>query len=524
MQVSIGRRFIESISFNLKKFLAKMRLIEGPVVDLNFLLRYMGYQSFQPGQEEIIRSILSGRDTLVILPTGGGKSLCYQLPAIYFNGLTIVISPLIALMRDQVAALHRKAIPSTYINSSISKKEKTRREELLQMGLFKLLYVAPERFTAKFDTLDSVGVSSFVVDEAHCIDMWGYDFRPDYLRLKDICEELGRPPIVAVTATATHRVRENIIKNLGMQNPRIFVRGFNRPNVSFNVIHCKSTKEKQEKLSELLKKLVNPGIVYVPTIKVAEDVCKFIEEETELEVRPYHGKLDSRFRSGVQDGFSDGLIECIVATKAFGMGIDKQDLRFILHYNMPSDISSYYQEIGRAGRDGNPAVGIMLYCEGDDKVQRRLIRKNAPTEKAFELLWRFILNKSENRKVRLQNNEKTELMLKILKKEGYIDFESNHEIALIKILDETPDRTLDIDFNDLTETEDRKLREVDELLDYINTNTCRRRYIMDYFSDREYSSKVPCCDNCVDNSLISKIKRLWTRGQRQMAVHPDLLT
>ncbi|HJR07034.1 MAG TPA: RecQ family ATP-dependent DNA helicase [Pyrinomonadaceae bacterium] len=344
------------------------------------LRQHFNFEEFRAGQREVIDAILEGHDTVVVMPTGGGKSLCYQLPALMNEGATVVVSPLIALMKDQVDALHARDLPATFINSSIDFEEQKARIAGIRQGKYKLVYVAPERFrSAHFvEALKSANVSLFAVDEAHCVSTWGHDFRPDFLRLKTAIEEIGRPQTIALTATATPHVRADIIEQLGLREPRAFVSGFDRPNLSIRVVH---TQKEREKIA-LVKSLAaesrgGSGIIYSSTRKSVEQVARRLKDAG-LSVVAYHAGMDEAERTRAQDDFMSGRVQMIVATNAFGMGIDKADIRFVIHYHLPGSIEAYYQEIGRAGRDGLPSQCVLLFNYADKRTQDYFIEGSYP--------------------------------------------------------------------------------------------------------------------------------------------------
>ncbi|HZH32592.1 MAG TPA: RecQ family ATP-dependent DNA helicase [Pyrinomonadaceae bacterium] len=344
------------------------------------LREHFGFEDFRAGQREVIDAILAGHDTVVVMPTGGGKSLCFQLPALMNEGATIVVSPLIALMKDQVDALHARNLPATFINSSVDFEEQKARIAGIRQGKYKLVYVAPERFrSAHFvEALKSVNVSLFAVDEAHCVSTWGHDFRPDFLRLKSAIEEIGRPQVVALTATATPHVRADIIEQLGLREPRAFVSGFDRPNLSIRVVHTQKEREKIAHVKTLAAKADGgSGIIYSSTRKSVEQVARRLQDAG-LNVVAYHAGMEEAERTRAQDAFMSGRVQMIVATNAFGMGIDKADIRFVIHYHLPGSIEAYYQEIGRAGRDGLPSECVLLFNYADKRTQDYFIEGSYP--------------------------------------------------------------------------------------------------------------------------------------------------
>lgn len=331
---------------------------------LELLKKYFGYDQFRPMQKEIIGHVLAGGDSLVLMPTGGGKSLCYQLPALKFEELTLVISPLIALMKDQVDVLKANGVPAEFINSTLTQPEVEQIQMRLSKGEIKILYIAPERLTAtgfrKF--LSTLKVSLIAVDEAHCISEWGHDFRPDYRNLRSLRDNFPKTPIIALTATATSKVREDIIKQLELNGAQTFISSFNRSNLTYIV------QPKKNSLDELLlllnKHKGEPAIIYCFSRKGTEELASVLRSE-KFNAHPYHAGLDNAKRKMTQEKFIRDEIQIIVATIAFGMGIDKPDVRLIVHFDLPKSIEGYYQETGRAGRDGLPSKCILFYSYGD---------------------------------------------------------------------------------------------------------------------------------------------------------------
>ena len=338
------------------------------------LSRYFGYRSFRPFQREIAESVLAGRDVVALLPTGGGKSLCYQLPALLQPGLTLVISPLIALMKDQVDALTESGIAATYLNSSIDAQTAAQRIDELDRGAYRLLYVAPERALAPsfIRALDRWNVSLLAVDEAHCVSEWGHEFRPEYRRIAQLRRHLRDVPVLALTATATERVRGDIETALDLRSPERFVAGFNRPNLRYNVF------EKRDARKQLLQwcaaRASESGIVYTQSRNSAEDLAERLSSAG-IPARPYHAGLSAAQRARNQEAFIRDDVRVICATIAFGMGIDKPNVRYVVHYDVPKSIEGYYQETGRAGRDGLPSECALFFSGGDAAKQRHFIRQ-----------------------------------------------------------------------------------------------------------------------------------------------------
>ena len=352
----------------------------GAVPLLSLLKQYFGFTSFRPLQEEIIRDSLAGKDVFALLPTGGGKSLCFQLPAMAQPGLTVVVSPLIALMKDQVDAMQAGGIPATFLNSSLAQNESRVRLRGLHQGEFRLLYVAPERLMLSgfLEDLKRWNVKLIAIDEAHCISEWGHDFRPEYRQIADLRKLFPDVPFMALTATATGRVREDIVTHLKLRDPKCYVASFNRPNLSYRVIP--KNKPYGQLLDFLRARLKESGIVYCQSRKSAERVAAHLTEDG-VKARPYHAGLTPKERSEHQELFLRDDIRVICATIAFGMGINKPNVRFVVHYDLPKNIEGYYQETGRAGRDGLPGECVLLFSAGDVVKQTQFIdEKSGPRE------------------------------------------------------------------------------------------------------------------------------------------------
>jgi len=347
---------------------------------LQALSSYFGYTAFRGGQEPIVRNLLSGRDALCVMPTGAGKSVCYQIPALLLPGITLVVSPLISLMKNQVSALVRCGVPAAFLNSSLTASQYSEALRRMGQGAYKLIYVAPERLLvpAFLELCRRLPVSMLAVDEAHCVSQWGQDFRPDYLKITDFVQELPKRPIVAAfTATATKEVREDICRILNLQDPFQITTGFDRPNLYFGV---RRPEDKQRELLSLLREHSGEsGIVYCATRKLVDETCDLLRDRGYAVTR-YHAGLSDEERKQNQDDFESDRCPVIVATNAFGMGIDKSNVSFVIHYNMPKSLEAYYQEAGRAGRDGEKADCILLYSPADGKLNEFLIRNSAPNE------------------------------------------------------------------------------------------------------------------------------------------------
>lgn len=399
---------------------------------LELLKIHYGYNKLRHGQEEAIDKILNGQSTLVIMPTGGGKSLCYQLPALVFDGVTIVVSPLIALMKDQVDGLNKIGIPASFINSTLSLFETQDRLEKMKAGDYKLVYIAPERFSSQvfMEALAQIKISLFAIDEAHCISQWGHDFRPSYARLGKVIEKIGNPIVAGFTATATPEVKEDILKQLNLKDPQIVITGFARPNLKFKTLNLSDGEKISFLLETVLKDKNSSGIIYAGTRFKVENILNCLEKSG-LSVCAYHGGLDSELRRQVQEDFMSGRKKIVVATNAFGMGIDKSDIRFVIHYEMPGTLEAYYQEAGRAGRDGKLSNCFLFYHSRDRYLQEFFIKGDNPPADSILEIYNFLISHEEDKILATYASLKKHLSedlpemaigtaLKILEKEGYI--------------------------------------------------------------------------------------------------------
>ncbi len=426
------------------------------------LRQYFGHSSFRYGQEEIIDSILSGRDSLGVMPTGAGKSMCYQIPALMMEGTTIVISPLISLMKDQVEALVQSGVPAAYINTSLSKEQYLSTLDYIASGQCRILYVAPERLAVeRFVSLcSSINVPLVAVDEAHCVSQWGQDFRPSYLKISEFISMLPKRPVLAAfTATATKLVRQDIVEILALNDPFRITTGFDRENLYFEV-RSLLPSEKQGVLLRILREAAGrSAIVYCSTRKNVDDVYQFLNLNS-IAAQKYHAGLSGEERRKAQEDFIYDRVNVIVATNAFGMGIDKSDVALVVHYNMPKDIESYYQEAGRAGRDGSPARCILLYSKSDVKTSG------------------FIID------------------------HGYEDSELTDE--------------------QIEELKERDRERLKQMTFYCTTNRCQREFMLRYFGERtgDFCGNCGNCNKLFDTvdrtiaaqKIISCVFRLGQRG------------
>ncbi|HWZ60490.1 MAG TPA: RecQ family ATP-dependent DNA helicase [Gemmatimonadaceae bacterium] len=410
------------------------------------LREQFGYETFRPGQERAVRAVLDGRDTLVVLPTGGGKSLCFQVPALMLPGLTIVMSPLISLMKDQVDALTARGLPAAFINSTLTGAQIADRLARAQRGQLKLLYVAPERFDfgTSAGRLRAMGVSLLAVDEAHCISEWGHDFRPSYRRVGAVREALGFPPTIALTATATPPVRADITRQLGLRDPEEIVTGFDRANLRFSVVPTKNDAEKDASLLDLLRTHTGSGVVYVSTRKAVERITPLLENAG-IPAVGYHAGLDDDTRHQVQDAFMTERVRAVVATNAFGMGIDKRNVRLVVHHAMPGSLEAYYQEAGRAGRDGAPSECVLLHAFQDRFTHEFFIKAAYPDRGIVESVYQSLRAGRAGRIPGKVSPREIEGAVRILAKAGAVleNADESHVIVRLLVSAEGVKRSLD---------------------------------------------------------------------------------
>lgn len=470
-----------------------------------------GLDEFRPGQEEVVRAILAGRDALVIRPTGSGKSLLFQLPAVMLPGLTIVVSPLISLMKDQTDKLEGLGIDALTINSAQTRREQQSAENGVTGGEGKILYVTPERFRDRnfFESLIDREVSLFVVDEAHCVSHWGHDFRPDYMMLGSIVERLGRPPVVALTATATPSVQEDIITQLRMRDPMRSVTGLIRPNLYLEVRRTVNADMKDRVLHDILHEVDGTGIIYVATVKEATRLHELMRQRWSVGV--YHGKLSAKQRTETQEAFMKGALRAVIATNAFGLGIDKPDIRFVVHFDFPGSPEAYYQEAGRAGRDGIVARCIVLYRVEDRRVQSYFLGGKYPSLEEAAAVAR-VVNRVEARvstpldEIALAADvprRKARIVLELLKRHGAMrEYRGGSWERIAADVSR-----VDVGY-DILDYETRRLKDQEKLeamVAYCRTARCRTRKILEYFGV-ESDGTWACghCDNCVSIERLTR--------------------
>ncbi len=482
-------------------------LIQTP---LDALQRHFGHSGFLDGQERVISEIAGGRDGLVVMPTGGGKSLCYQLPALCFEGVTLVVSPLIALMKDQVDALVAKGIPATLINSTVPWEEQKERLDGMRTGKWKLVYVAPERFRAEsfLNALKGVEVSLFAVDEAHCLSQWGHDFRPDYLRLGKALDRIGHPQCVALTATATPVVRQDILEVLKLREPFEVVSGFSRPNLSLAIAPVEKRQQKYDRIREIIG-AHRTGIVYCATRKKVEEVSETLAA-WRIKCVAYHGGMSDEERAKAQDVFLEKKADVAVATNAFGMGIDRSDVRFVIHFEVPGSIEAYYQEAGRAGRDGEAAHCELLFNYADTRTQEFFIEGANPGAATIREVYRYLLDHADkeyevHRTIEeitegagVKNSMSVSSALAALGRAGYIErFDMPGKRARGTRL-RKPDvfaNALELDEAALEEKERRDRDKLKSMVEMCYSRVCRQQWILGYFGEEDAE---PCgnCDVC----------------------------
>lgn len=469
------------------------------------LLRHrFGHASFRPGQAEIVNAVLEGRDVLGVMPTGSGKSLGYVLPAMILPAPVLVVSPLIALMKDQVDQLGRKGIAAAYVNSTVPAATQRNSIAEFRAGRLKLLFVAPERFrSVRFmEALGGFRPGLFAIDEAHCISEWGHDFRPDYARLREPAIALGRPPILALTATATRAVRDHIVENLAMRSPLVIVRGFDRPNLDFEVQRFSAREDKLDQVLAIAQEL-RRGIVYCATRKSVEEVTNRLRL-AKIDAAAYHAGLPDVARGSVSERFATGRLPVVVATNAFGMGIDRPDLRFVVHFETPGSIEAYTQEAGRAGRDGLPARCVLLHSAQDARLQRFFIDTSYPEPWVIEKTARAVesacakspsIAESEiaGNVPGVKHPREIDSALRILAEAGTVtrEYDPESRSRRARFVGH-----MAIDHRTLARRADAERERLADMLDYAERGGCRRARIVDYFAGSVAAASCGACSGC----------------------------
>jgi ATP-dependent DNA helicase RecQ len=460
------------------------------------LQQRFGYSDFRKGQWEVVDSILSGKNSIAVFPTGGGKSLCFQLPALVLPGTTIVISPLISLMKDQVDSLVEKGIAASFISSSLSDYEAEQRIRRMKEGRYKIVYIAPERFHSEAfaAALKNVTIPFIAVDEAHCISQWGHNFRPSYLKIRDLIQVVGNPVVAAFTATANEKVQKDMIELLGLSQCRLFISSFDRPNLEFRIEQppCPDAYV----LNYVKNHAQKSGIVYASTRKKVENLYFYLRNNG-IRAAMYHAGLTAEQRNRQQNSYINGEARVIVATNAFGMGIDKSDVRYIIHYNMPISMESYYQEAGRAGRDGKSAVCILLKNSEDYRLNKFLINGNYPPVKAAENLFH-----------RLRRRKASGIPKELLLGRG-ASGSAVRESALKKIIEygyaeirngvvfPSEKEKFTLSQKDIDRHKKIELEKLDAMQRYFEEKNCLRAYILRYFNEEPKDVQCGHCSLCL---------------------------
>jgi len=472
------------------------------------LFDLFGFRTFNPGQEEVVTRVMAGENILAILATGAGKSLCYQLPAMLLEGTTVVVSPLIALMKDQLDVLSERGFKQNVaLNSSLSEERELEARARISKGEMKIVFVTPEKLEDRdfLAILKSIKVSLFVIDEAHCISQWGHDFRPAYLALGSAIAALGHPTILALTATATPAVREDILAQLGIPSATTIVKGFDRPNLRYEVIRTETEPAKLKALKALFTTgLDGTGIIYCATIKNALDVQQYLQDALDLPIAVYHSKLHKQDRNSVQELFMNESIRAVVATNAFGLGIDKPNIRFVVHYDLPGSIEAYAQEAGRAGRDGALSRCILLYRMSDTRVQNYFLTGKYPdieeVQKIFGTLEYFGgqtggVSLADLRKISQIPLTKLKVVLALLKKAGFIELREKSRYGLTEHALENRALVLNLTNYDTKKSYDQS--KLAMMLQYSESQGCRRAFLLNYFGESYPVGSCGACDNCL---------------------------
>ena len=472
----------------------------------SLLRNTFGIRRLRPGQRDVIDSVLSGADTFALMPTGAGKSLCYQLPAMKLPGLVLVVSPLISLMRDQLTKLEEMAIPAVQVNSSLKRDEEASALEAIANARCRIVFATPERLAQRefIELLQTQKTALFVVDEAHCVSQWGHDFRPAYLDLAGAIRALGKPPVLALTATATDDAIADIVKQLGLSRPRIINTGIYRTNLQYSVVQVTSDREKLDQMLALAARHQGSGIVYAATVAAVEQLHAALTEQGES-VTLYHGRLGARERQHNQDRFMEGEARLMVATNAFGMGIDKADIRFIIHFQMPANLEAYYHESGRAGRDGETANCILLFQFKDKRVQQFFLARDYPDGDDVRHVYAAAATLADRgptpfadlcAALPTMSAQRIRVALKLLKDDGLLAQDKQLRIrGGRKAADAT---TFDRLAGAYADKAERDREALEQMVSYAQSGYCRWKLLLQYFNEAEETpSACGACDSCL---------------------------
>jgi ATP-dependent DNA helicase RecQ len=469
------------------------------------LRKVFNLERFRPGQQAVISSIMTGRHTLAIMPTGAGKSLCYQLPALHLPGMTLVVSPLISLMKDQVDKLRELDIKVVQVNSAITAREEAEALDGIKHGHPEFVLTTPERLSdpAFLEALRGKKIDVFVIDEAHCISQWGHDFRPSYLDLAHAIRHLGRPPVLALTATASPQVAEDIVRQLQLKDVAVLNTGIYRENLHYEVHPVEDGSDRERRLVAILGEIEGSGIVYTSTVKQAEQVASLLQGLGERAER-YHGRLRAAERHEIQERFMGGDLRVIAATNAFGMGIDKADIHFVIHYAMPGSLDAYYQESGRAGRDGTPARCVLLYQRADQRTHVFFMAGRYPRFNDITTVYASLGRIAGERPATLAAlqadapgvaKSKVRVILSMLKEWGIVRQHRPLGFSLI-----TPG-LVEAHLQEMSEfyegRSERDRDKLDRMIIYAQTALCRWKNLMEYFGEELPAEHCGHCDNCV---------------------------
>ncbi|WP_285766262.1 ATP-dependent DNA helicase RecQ [Peribacillus sp. SI8-4] len=468
----------------------------------HFLKNKFGFDEFRPGQKEVIESLLSGRHTLAMLPTGSGKSLCYQLPAYLLNKTILIVSPLLSLMQDQADQLKMNGEKSVLtLNSFLTLNQK--RKAFDRLYSYRFIFLSPEMLSLDgvIQALKSIDIGLFVIDEAHCISQWGYDFRPDYLNLGEVRQKLNNPLTLALTATATDEVRQDIVSKLNIGQAAEIVSSVDRENITILIERVHTYEEKQLRVLELVRQFTGSGIIYFSSKKMAEAVTVFLQENGMESVNYYHGGMEQEQRMLIQQQFISGQLKVICATSAFGMGVNKADVRYVIHFHMPSAMEAYLQEIGRAGRDRQQSVAVLLYSDGDEGLPLHLMEQQLPTDAQLEGVCSYLGSSGltlahstvPEKELLCQAYSLNEIQLRFFTQFIPADENPLHQVTQMKAY--------------CRERKNANQEKLYKFLNWIHAKECRRIGVLGYFDEKQQALNPQCCDQCGMDA--QKMEDVW---------------